>query len=73
MPNEISTPPKKSAKKAGKKLGPSKETLRLRRAEMLLEISQQMAALESLDEVLQALLETIIKETTSERGSSTIH
>ena len=69
MPNEISTPPKKPAKKAEKKHGPSKETLRLRRAEMLLEISQQMAALESLDEVLQALLETIIKETTSERGS----
>ena len=42
---------------------------RLRQAEMLLEISRRVAAIESLDEVLETLIEVITKETDAERGT----
>ncbi|MEQ8192962.1 MAG: GAF domain-containing protein, partial [Rhodospirillales bacterium] len=42
---------------------------RLRRAEMLLNVSKKMAAIETLDEVLQTLVDITTEETEAERGT----
>ena len=60
-------PPKRSRSK-GTKLSAS-EFKRLHRAEMLLEISRHMAGIETLDEVLQELVDIVTRETNAERSS----
>ena len=47
---------------------PSKNT-RLKRAELLLEVSRRMAAYDSLDDVLVALVEMTTTELNAERGT----
>ena len=44
-------------------------TERLRRAELLLEISRSVASLGSLDEILESLVETTTAELGAERGT----
>ena len=52
--------------------GPSKKD-RLRYVEMLLETSQQMGSLESLDAVFDALVKVAVKETDADRGTLFLH
>ncbi len=42
---------------------------RLRRSEMLLQLTQRFAAIDSLDELLATLVEIIANETNAERGT----
>jgi adenylate cyclase len=61
------TPPgKQSAQSSGAASGPEQ---RLHRAELLLGISRKLAAIDSLDEILAALIEITSSELDAERGS----
>ena len=53
----------------GRGRGTTDDRQRLQRAEMLLAISREMAALESLDEILERLMQVTAKELDSERCS----
>ncbi len=70
----------KSAKRAGKPASqppteaPGRESVatlraRLRRTEMLIKLSQRVAAIDNLDELLATLVEIIANETNAERGT----
>lgn len=59
---------RKPTTKAGATLS-ADELKRLQRAEMLLEISRHMAGIETLDEVLQELVDIVSRETNAERSS----
>lgn len=61
-------PAKKTAAKSPPPLS-AEELKRLRRAEMLLEISRHMAGFETLDEVLSELVDIVTRETKAERSS----
>lgn len=61
-------PAKKPAAKSPAPLS-AEELKRLRRAEMLLEISRHMAGFETLDEVLSELVNIVTRETKAERSS----
>ena len=52
--------------------GPSKKD-RLKYVEMLLETSQQMGSLDSLDAVFDALVKVAVKETDADRGTLFLH
>jgi adenylate cyclase len=60
---------RKVAAKRSRRRSQSSEAKRLQQAEMLLNISQKMAGMESLDEVLETLVELTTWELGSERGS----
>jgi adenylate cyclase len=62
LPARGDAPPAVPAKRGGK-------TQRLRLVELLLEVSRRMAAYETLDEVLHALVEMTTSELGAERGS----
>ena len=57
-----------NAKKAAQALA-REEAKRLRRAEMLLDVSHTVAGIETLEEVLETLVEIAARETKSERGT----
>ncbi len=63
---EKSNTPKKAKKQ------PSEKRV-INQAEMLLNISQQMAAYETLDEMLEALVKIITREVNAERGTIYLH
>ena len=64
-----STPEKRPAKDSGKESSSIAQKRRLRHAELLLEVTRRMAGYETLDEVLQALVEMTTQEVNAERGS----
>ncbi|MCW8862527.1 MAG: GAF domain-containing protein [Rhodospirillales bacterium] len=64
---KTATPKPKSA--ASESALTAKERKRLQRAEMLLELSQQVASIESLDDVLETLVDFTCREVGSERGT----
>ncbi|TCS61346.1 GAF domain-containing protein [Varunaivibrio sulfuroxidans] len=69
-PKKPSSPARKQPESNGApRRTPSTSALRLRRTEMLLDISHKMAALDTLDEVLLALVDIVTHETKAERGS----
>ncbi|RXK55255.1 GAF domain-containing protein [Oleiharenicola lentus] len=57
-----------SAKRAASD-SPAAFRARLRRAEMLVKLTQQVAAIESLDELLATLVQLVANETNAERGT----
>ncbi|MDP6787679.1 MAG: GAF domain-containing protein [Rhodospirillales bacterium] len=59
----------KGAAKRTRRRGQASEAKRLQQAEMLLNISQKVAGIESLDEVLETLIELTTWELGAERGS----
>ena len=59
----------RAMKNAGGTLLSAPELKRLKRAEMLLEISRHMAGIETLDEVLRELVDIVSRETNAERSS----
>jgi len=64
-----SVPEKRSAKDTEKESSSALQKRRLRHAELLLEVTRRMAGYETLDEVLQALVEMTTQELNAERGS----
>jgi len=67
MEAEVETPP-------APERGPGRETMaslrvRLRRSEMLIKLTQRVAAIDDLDELLTTLVEVTANETDAERGS----
>jgi adenylate cyclase len=61
--------PSKAATKRKTKRPPLDEAERLRQAEMLLDLSKRVAAIESLDEILEILVEMTTWEIGAERGT----
>jgi len=64
-----SVPEKRSTKDTEKESSSALQKRRLRHAELLLEVTRRMAGYETLDEVLQALVEMTTQELNAERGS----
>ncbi len=60
---------KKASLKTAQEIKPADERRQFQRMQLLLNVSRQMAALNTLDEVLQAIMEIATMETNSERGS----
>ena len=65
----LATEKKPNGAAAGEKTSTSSRDRRLRFAELLLSISQKISGMESLDEVLDGLVEVTTNELNAERGT----
>ncbi len=54
---------------AGRSRTSSSEAMKLRQAQMLLSVSHTVAALETVDEVIETMVEIVTRETNATRGT----